>query len=112
MNTQWNTIKDTKFLRTDIFKESTTFGDIYVSLQYEEPQFYYNGLLRIITTNQDEEGRPIFDVQTIDDSVTDAEAAHLYHAYPTIEDLILNHKFEDGTTFIDFMMTPNEDLEY
>lgn len=113
MNKQWNTIKDTEFLNHAIFGYARTFGEIEDELGYDDPVFYYKDIKVAMTHSKRVDGTWYYDVQIIDDDAfTEEEQQELYRCYDTLEELVMNYVFPDGMSFIDFMMTPDEDLEY
>lgn len=112
MNTQWNTIKNLKFKNKNVFRDAETFGEIEEDLLHEDPEMDHNGKIYTILRNRSDNGI-IYDVQATDESFSDEDFKRLYRAYPTVEALVMNYVFEDdGMSFIDFMMAPDEDLEY
>ena len=106
MKKQWNIIKNIKFLNTSVFIEAETFGEIEEEMKWRDPEFCFRKKDMMLSTEDvDGETKIIVSHQGEDETFEYYLATR--KLYNSVQDMIMNHVFEDGTSFIDFMMEPS-----
>ena len=106
---QWNTIKKLKVIPYKVFTgDVITIEDILNEMKWTDTEFTYNGHEMMIASEYQRSG-PYKYIYVVQDNSTTTQEEYMKsrHEFTSMEDLIMNYKFDDGVSLIDFLTKPD-----
>lgn len=104
---QWNTIKKLKVIPYKVFSgDVETVEDILEEIKWTDTEFKYKSKPMFLSSEyQGDNANPRYKYVIADnsDKMSHEEYLKTRHEYSSMEELILNYKFDDGVSFIDFL---------